>query len=279
MRIGYTGWTWISNEYDNFAPINDRHKENFERFLRDVSDLGYETVENFNWIADYYADDIEGFKAVVAKYNLKFENLYFYFSQDPEKDYQEALRYLEFMKAVDAHYMNMQGTMWSDQPFERLLDEKTILAYAELSNRIGKACREAGVKACMHPHANTALFHQEEIDLYMANTDPEYVYLCVDTAHTTLAGMHAPSFVRQYGKRIGYMHLKDVDPDETLNPEWPMRRFRPLGYGCVDFKGVYEELKKAGYEGILCVELDYQPVCNYRSAQISREYLHNVLGF
>lgn len=279
MRIGYTGWTWISNEYDNFAPINDRHKENFERFLRDVSDLGYETVENFNWIADYYVDDIEGFKAVVAKYHLKFENLYFYFSNDSEKDYQEALRYLEFMKAVDAHYMNMQGVMWSDAPFERPLDEKTILAYAELSNRIGKACKEAGVKACMHPHANTALFHQEEIDLYMANTDPEYVYLCVDTAHTTLAGMHAPSFVRQYGKRIGYIHLKDVDPDKSLNPEWPMRRFRPLGYGCVDFKGVYEELKKAGYEGILCVELDYQPVCNYRSAQISRDYLHNVLGF
>lgn len=151
MRIGYTGWTWISNEYNGFEPINDRHKENFERFLRDVSDLGYETVENFNWIADYYADDIEGFKAVVAKYNLKFENLYFYFSEDPEKDYQEALRYLEFMKAVDAHYMNMQGCMWSDAPFERPLDREKILSYAALSNRIGKACKEAGVKACMHP--------------------------------------------------------------------------------------------------------------------------------
>ena len=131
----------------------------------------------------------------------------------------------------------------------------------------------------MHPHANTALFHQDEIDLFMANTDPEYVFLCVDTAHTTLAGMDAPAFIRQYGKRVGYMHLKDIDPDASLNPEWPMKRFRPLGYGCVDFKGVVDELKNAGYDGILCVELDYQPVCNYRSAQISREYLHNVLHF
>ena len=111
MKIGYTGWTWISNEFDDWNPINERHKENFERYLRDISDLGYETAENFNWIADYYADDIEGFKQVVNKYGLKFENLYFYFSDDPEKDYQEALRYLEFMKAVGAHYMNMQGVM------------------------------------------------------------------------------------------------------------------------------------------------------------------------
>ena len=46
----------------------------------------------------------------------------------------------------------------------------------------------------------------------------------------------------------------------------------------MDFKGVYKALKNGGYDGVLCVELDKQPVCNYRSAQISREYLHNALG-
>ncbi|MDD3794562.1 MAG: sugar phosphate isomerase/epimerase [Lachnospiraceae bacterium] len=278
MRVGYTGWTWISNERDHWKPINDRHKENFEQFLREVSDLGYETVENFNWIADYYGDDIEGFKQTVLKYNLKFENLYFYFSNDPEKDYLEVEKYLKFMKQVDAHYMNMQGVMWEDRPFVRPFDEKRIKEYAELSNKIGRLCKEYGVKACMHPHSNTAVFKKEEIDYYMQHADPEYVYLCVDTAHTTLAGINAPELVREYGKRIGYMHLKDLDPDSSLNPEWPMKRFRPLGYGCIDFKGVVQELRKAGYDGILCVELDYQPVCNYRSAQISRDYIHNVLG-
>ena len=29
MRIGYTGWTWISNERDNWNLINERHKEKF----------------------------------------------------------------------------------------------------------------------------------------------------------------------------------------------------------------------------------------------------------
>lgn len=278
MRIGYTGWTWISNEFDGWAPINDRHKENFERFLREVSDLGYQTVENFNWIADYYKDDVEGFKKVVDKYGLAFENLYFYFSDDPEKDYAEALRYLEFMKKVGAGFMNMQGVMWKEEPFDRPTDEATVLGYAALANRIGKACAESGVKACMHPHANTPVFRKNEIDLFMTNTDSRYVYMCMDTAHTTLAGIDAPSLAREYGSRIGYMHLKDVDPDPNAHPEWPMKRFRPLGYGCIDFKGVVDELKKEGYDGILCVELDYQPVCNYRSAQISREYLHNVLG-
>ena len=65
MKIGYTGWTWISNEFDDWNPINERHKENFERYLRDISDLGYEAAENFNWVADYYSDDSEGAKEEV----------------------------------------------------------------------------------------------------------------------------------------------------------------------------------------------------------------------
>ena len=196
----------------------------------------------------------------------------------PEISYEEAKKYLEFMKAVDAHYMNMQGVMWTDTPYQRPTNKEQILSYARLSDKIGRLCKEYGVKACMHPHANTAVFTKEQIDLYMENTNPEYVFLCIDTAHTTLAGIDAPELVREYGKRIGYMHLKDIDPDETLNTEWPMKRFRPLGCGCVNFKGVVNELRNAGYDDILCVELDYQPVCNYRSAQISREYIHNVLG-
>lgn len=277
MRIGYTGWTWDSDEYRDWAPVNEFHKENFEQFLREVSNLGYETVENFSFIADYYADDVEGFKKVVAKYGLKFENLYFYFSNDEEKDYKEAEKYIAFAKAVGATHMNMQGVMWKDKPFNRPTDRDAILNYAQRSNRIGKMCTDAGIKACMHPHANTKIFKEDQIEIFVENTDPRYVYLCLDTAHITLAGMNAPDAMKKFGSRVGYMHLKDIDPDPNAHPEWPMRRFLPLGYGCVDFKGVVETLKEKSYDGILCVELDYQPVCNYKSAMDSMNYIHNVL--
>lgn len=112
----------------------------------------------------------------------------------------------------------------------------------------------------------------------MEYTDPELVYLCLDTAHTTLAGMDPVKAFDKYASRLAYVHLKDVDPDETVHPEWPMKRFRPLGVGTVDFKGIYKSLQKNGYDGVLCVELDIQPVCNYKSAMVSRRYLHDVLG-
>ena len=278
MKIGYTGWTWFLNEYTDPSTFGTFYKKYFEQFCLEASNLGYETIENFSFLADYYKDEADVLKEQFERYGLKFENLYFYFSNDFDADVEKAKGYIEFMKKIGAHYMNMQGFMWKDTPFIRPTDRDGVMEYARLANTVGKMCAEAGIKACMHPHMNTRVFREDQIDLFMEITDPQYGYLCMDTAHTTLAGMHAPTFAKKWGKRMGYVHLKDIDPNENAHPEWPMKRFLPLGYGCVDFKGVVEALKEEGYDGILCVELDYQPVCNYKSAMDSRNYIRNVLG-
>ena len=75
-------------------------------------------------------------------------------------------------------------------------------------------------------------------------------------AHTTLAGMDCVRAFDKYGDRLGYVHLKDVYAPSEEYAQWPMARFCTLGYGIVDFKGVYKVLKKHGYDGVLCVELD-----------------------
>ncbi|MGI6150314.1 MAG: TIM barrel protein [Firmicutes bacterium] len=271
MRVGYTGWTWLINHEDN-------HKWEFEQFLKEVSDLGYEVVENFAFITKYFDNDADEVKALLDKYNLEMVNLYLHYSEDPEADYANAVKYVDFMKKIGATYLNLQAVMWSDPPNDRPMDEKAILAYAELSNRIGRLCRDNGMVACFHPHANTAIYKEEEIDLFLEKTDPELVSLCLDTAHTYLAGMDCVQAFAKYADRIAYVHFKDVDPDERVHPEWPMLRFRPLGYGTIDFKGVYKVLKERGYDGVICVELDKPPVCNYKAAMDSRAYLHNVLG-
>lgn len=271
MKIAYTGWTWLVNHKDNY-------RYEFEQSLAAAADLGYEYVENFAFITKYFDNDAEAVKALLQKYNLKMANLYLHYSNDPEADYANAVAYCDFMKKIGATHMNLQGVMWHDAPNDRPADKEAILGYARLSNRIGKMLRDNGCVGCFHPHANTPVFTEEQIDILLDNTDPELVTLCPDTAHTTLAGMDAPTAFKKYVSRIGYVHLKDVDPDVTVSPEWPMKRFLPLGMGTVDFKGVYKALKEGGYDGVLCVELDNPVVCNYKSAMISREYLHNVLG-
>lgn len=278
MRIGYTGWTWLSDEHNGWAPMSDKPRRDFEQFLRDVSDLGYETIENFDFTMDYYRDDEAALAALCKKYSLEFANLYFYFTADPQKDDEKAARCVEFMKKIGAGYMNCQGVMWNTAPLDRPMDRNAIVNYAERCDKIGELCAKNGIKLCMHPHACTNIYTEAEIDLFLEKTNPRYVYLCLDTAHLTLAGMDPAKEIEKVSRRIGYMHFKDLDGDASLNPEWPLRRFRPLGYGIVDFSGAVKALKKTGYDDIICVEVDYQPVCNYKTAMDCRNYIHSVLG-
>jgi len=120
------------------------------------------------------------------------------------------------------------------------------------------------------------VFSEEQIDFFAANTEPSFVGLCLDTAHTTIAGMSAPDAFRKYAARIEYVHLKDVDPTSAAGPQ-PMSSFRALGLGTVDFVGVLKGLRDGGYDGVLCVELDNPEVCNYNSAEVSRKYIRNAL--
>ncbi|NLC27477.1 MAG: sugar phosphate isomerase/epimerase, partial [Campylobacteraceae bacterium] len=83
---------------------------------------------------------------------------------------------------------------------------------------------------------------------------------------------------KKYLDRIGYVHFKDVDPNAEEYEKWPMNAFCELGIGHINFKGIYKVLKNGGYDGVICVELDHRRVCNYKSAMISRRYLHDVLG-
>lgn len=270
MKIAYTGWTWLVNHKDNYV-------WEFEQFLREVSDLGYEEVENFAFIMDCFDGDAKRVKELLDRYHLKMANLYQHYSDDADKDYENAIRFIGFMKEIGAKYLNLQGTMWREEPLTRPLDQEKVLFYAKLSNRIGKLARDNGITACFHPHAQTAVFQEGSIQMFLDNTDPELVSLCLDTAHTAIAGMDAVSAFKKWADRVGYVHLKDVDPD-LEKFENPMQSFCELGVGTIDFRGIHKVLKNAGYDGVLCVELDSRAVCNYKSAMISRQYLHNALG-
>jgi inosose dehydratase len=270
MKVAYTGWTWLINHQDNY-------KWEFEQFLKEVAEIGYDSVENFAFITKYFDNDAAEVAGLLKKYGLHMANLYEHYTNDSEADYNSAVAYVDFMKKIGSDHLNLQGAMWREDPQDRPLDKERVKEYAEVSNKIGKLCTENGIKACMHPHANTPIFTEADIDYFAENTDPKYVHLCIDTAHTVLAGIDPVKAFQKYVSRIGYVHLKDVSSVEAV-PGQRMSRFTALGMGTVDFLGVYNALKDGGYDGVLCVELDRPYICNYKSALISRQYIKNVLG-
>src|SRR5690606_6312262 len=82
------------------------------------------------------------------------------------------------------------------------------------ADRLGRLLQEEyGVRLCLHSHADSHIQTQAEIERFLDGTDPEYVSLCLDTGHVAYGGGDAVDLIRRYSERIGYVHIKQMDPE------------------------------------------------------------------
>lgn len=276
MKVAYTGWTWIRNREPEAA------KRDLEASFRECKFLGYDYVENFAFIRDFYAENPQELVDLQKKYDVELVNLYGHFGFDEAAALETAKKQVEFLAAVGGKWYNCQNSGFPDRegPPERPTSPEMIDAMCRITNELGKYANTLGVTVCFHPHYGTCVFSQSDIDYFVEHTNPEYVSMCIDTAHTTLAGIDPVALVKQLGSRIAYMHLKDVDTYELSKADGraKMRTFRALGLGTVNFPAVKGALEEVGFDGVLCVELDGPAISNYNSAEYSRKYIKLALG-
>ncbi|HEX7624339.1 MAG TPA: sugar phosphate isomerase/epimerase [Anaeromyxobacteraceae bacterium] len=108
-----------------------------------------------------------------------------------------------------------------------------------------------------------------------------------DPSHLQWQGVKPHLFVRDFGKRILNVHMKDVSV--TLDgragilgshlPFGDSRRgwnFRSLGHGDVDFDAIIRELNDAGYRGPLSVEWEDAGMDREAGARESLEFVRKV---
>ena len=262
MRAGINVWTWGINA-----------KEQFEQGVREVSDVGYRAVENISSIAALYEGNPLELDDMLAKHGVELVCAYHHLSGDFEKDYTNAGRYAKLLQGGGVKLMNLQaGQRVPGGP-----DEKVLAQTAEQAKRICELVSNLGFTVCLHPHFDTNVERQHELDYMMSNLEPGLLSLTIDTAHCVLGGMDPVAVAKQYGSRVGYVHAKDIQPLAPEGAPW-WSKFRELGRGVVNFPAFAAELQKAGFDGVLCVELDSPRVCGYKSAAISRQYLLDELG-
>ena len=94
---------------------------------------------------------------------------------------------------------------------------------------------------------------------------------------------------REFGPRVGHVHLKDIRPDKMEQAYAEGFKFRRAvlegcftipGDGCVDFPGVFAALKAAHYEGWFIVEAEQDPAkANpLQYAIAARNYIRKTAG-
>lgn len=112
--------------------------------------------------------------------------------------------------ALPEQYTDMRG---GDVLEASRLEPDQWLALTDGYSRLGRAVHEEfGLQLDFHSHADSHVGTQEQIERFLDDTDPRWVSLCLDTGHVSYYGGDNEAIVRKHPDRIGYVHLKQVDP-------------------------------------------------------------------
>jgi inosose dehydratase len=96
---------------------------------------------------------------------------------------------------------------------DRTLTDEQWTRLTSGTNELGRRILdEYGLHVQFHSHADSHVGHQPEIERFVEATDPAFVNLCLDTGHVAYYGGDNLQIIAKYPERIGYLHLKQVDP-------------------------------------------------------------------
>ncbi|KPV40851.1 sugar phosphate isomerase/epimerase family protein [Alicyclobacillus ferrooxydans] len=261
-------------------------RDEFKLGLKEASSLGYRACETFTHIALGYENEVARFQQLLNEHSFVLSALYGGGRFTDERQRQEIIDYNEKV----ARFLTLNGSdiivFGAKGPRSKdgtTLDE--LKTAAKTINEAAKRCADLGVRACVHPHLGTEIQDENELDAIMELTDPDYVFLCPDTAHLTKAGMDPVQIIERYRDRVKYVHLKDVTPEEVDIEKFPILSgnealpiFCELGLGNVDMKPVIACLKNIGYDGWVTVEIDKSTSTPQNSLAVCRDYVQEVLS-
>jgi inosose dehydratase len=127
-------------------------------------------------------------------------------------------RVAELTAAAGAHHLVFIPPMYRDEKTGEFTESPELTA--EQWNSLGGRANELGkilleeydVRLCLHPHADSHIQTQPEIERFLNETDSRYANLCLDTGHVAYGGGDNLDLIRRFGERVGYVHIKQMDP-------------------------------------------------------------------
>lgn len=275
-KLAYAIWPW-----------GTKKPEQIEKAAKEVAEIGYTQVECAKNVMYTFDWDLEAYKEVLDRYNVKTISFFFGLgNREADADvFKNLEKELEFAAALDVKRVCLQGTSFrpdnskpDDMPQDALNYELDII------NRFANISKDFGITPCLHPHHNTWFMFEKEIDYIMANTDPELVKFAPDVAHLIAADADPVKVIRKHADRVGFTHLKDFPYGTDIGSMGFSRsskeiysNFSELGKGNIDFPEIFKILDSVNYDGYYCIEQDKAPSSNAESALNNMKYLESIL--
>jgi inosose dehydratase len=129
-----------------------------------------------------------------------------------DSDLADARRVAELVVAMGGEYVVLLPDDAGPNPAE--LSDASWRTLTEAASELGRVLRDDyGLLAVFHPHADSHVGTQPQIERFLEGTDPDTVNLCMDTGHIAYYDGDNVALIRSYPERIAYLHVKQVDPE------------------------------------------------------------------
>ena len=216
IRVGTAPDSW-----GVWFPDDDRQMP-WGRFLDEVAEAGYHWIELGPY--GYLPTDPEQLRDELAQRDLQLSGgtvlTGFHKEGDQfQRAWEQALAVAELTTALGAEHIVVIPDLWRSDATTEVLEPRTLTddqwrRMAAGHDRLGRALLEQhGVHQQFHSHADSHVGTHAEVERLLEETDPRYTNLCLDTGHFSYYLGDSLRLMREHPERIGYLHLKQVDPD------------------------------------------------------------------
>lgn len=205
---------------------------------------------------------------------------------------EPARKVAELTAALGGKHLVVIPAMWRDDVTGEAVENADLSSeqWNDLltgHNRLGKVlAEEFGLQQQFHPHADSHVCAQPETERFLQDTDPQLVSLCLDTGHAEYGGADSVELIGKYPERIGYLHLKQIDPGVLANVRrqnltWAAANLAGVmtepPSGLPDLSRVITAAESLGKPLFGIVEQDMYPVADFEAplpiARRTRNYL------
>ena len=217
-----TGPALIGSAPDSWGVwyADDPKQTPWRRFLDEVAAAGYTRIElgPYGYLPSdpVQLRDELGQRGLSVTAGTIFEHLHRADSWD--STWRGVSAVAELTAAMGAEHVVVIPDFWRHPETGEVLEASALTAeewpvYAAQINRLATAIRDDyGLRIQFHPHADSHVDTHANVERFLAETDPDLVTLCLDTGHISYCGGDNLRLINDHPQRIGYVHLKQVDP-------------------------------------------------------------------
>jgi sugar phosphate isomerase/epimerase len=246
--------------------VREQAEKDLPQTLRQIRAIGYEDVELYSGL--YEKHSAPELAAMLRSAGLTAPSGHFDYDTFPAK----------------VPYARRLGLKWMVCPMLPKAQWGSPEGYrraAATFNDWGKLCQQHGMRFAYHNHNYEFqdLKGTTGYDILLKETDPELVSLEMDCYWITQAGRDPVLLLRQLGRRVRLLHLKDRKAGQPTSQELneAAYHFTEVGRGSIGWRSVLAEAQRLGVEYYF-VEQDESDKPPVESLKISYAYLRRLLG-